>query len=146
MGFDKVHAKNFYKDDGDKIKQNWFLYEYSNILFTKIAESPELSHYRKVHSENEISVFCVYFSKRLRQSLFNANIGKIKGVVMEPKYVYEFYPDNSRAQTQKLLEAALDAWREHLLVCENCPTQCLTDGFEITEMFDNLEKTGWPTV
>ena len=35
MSFDKVAAEHFYKDNGDKIKQNWFLYEYSNILFEK---------------------------------------------------------------------------------------------------------------
>jgi hypothetical protein len=38
-----VSADNFYKDDGDKILQNWFLYEYSNILFSKIEESPKWS-------------------------------------------------------------------------------------------------------
>ena len=34
MGFltDKVSATNFYKDDGDKIRLNWFLYEYANML------------------------------------------------------------------------------------------------------------------
>jgi len=146
MGFDKVYAENFYKDDGDKIKQNWFLYEYSNILFSKIEESASLARYRKKYKEESISAFCVYFSKRLKQSIHNAYIGKTDGVVLDARYVYEFYPDNTYAQTQRLLEAAIDAWREHLLVCSNCPNQCIQDGFEITDMFDNLEKTGWPTV
>jgi len=146
MNFDKVYAENFYKDDGDKIKQNWFLYEYSNILFSKIAESKELANYRKKHKEEHISAFCVYFSKRLRQSIFNAYAEKTKGVVIDARYVYEFYPDNSRTQTQRLLEAAMEAWEEHLFVCSSCPTLCIQDGFELTEMFDNLEKTGWPTV
>jgi len=65
MGVDKVAADNFYKDNGDKIKQNWLLYEYSNILFSKIEESPELAAYRKKHSKSNIAAFCVYFSKRL---------------------------------------------------------------------------------
>jgi len=78
MIVDKVAAKNFYKDRGDKIKQNWFLYEYSNILFSKIAESPQLAQYRKKHTEEDIAEFCVYYSKRLRLSIFNANIGKNK--------------------------------------------------------------------
>lgn len=144
--FDKVFADNYYKDDGDKIKQNWFLYEYANILFSKIAENSKLTNYRKKHSEDKITAFCVYYSKRLRQSINQVHMGKAKGVVIDARYVYEFYPNNSRVQTQKLLEVALDAWREHLLMCENCPNQCLTRGFERTDMFDNLEKTGWPTV
>jgi len=146
MGTDKVAADNFYKDGGDKVKENWFLYEYSNILFSKIEESPELATYRKKHGNGNIVAFCVYFSKRLRWSISNAHRKTTSGVVIDARYVYEFYPGNSRAQTQRLLEAALAAWDEHLLVCANCPNRCLADGFEITPMFDNLEKTGWPTV
>ena len=45
MNLDKVSGANFYKDDGDKIKLNWFLYEYANLLYTKIAASPKLARY-----------------------------------------------------------------------------------------------------
>ena len=146
MNFDKIAADNFYKDKGDKVKQNWFLYEYSNILFSKIWESPELAIYRKKHGEDNITAFCVYFSKRLRRSIFNVYKKQTSGVMIDARHVYEFYPDNSRAQTQRLLEAAMEAWNEHLQTCSNCPNECLADGFELTDMFDNLEKTGWPTV
>jgi len=145
MGTDQVSADNFYKDSGDKIKQNWFLYEYSNILFSKIEESHELTAYRKKHAKYSIVEFCVYFSKRLRQSIYNAHQKTTSGVVIDARYVYEFYPGNTRAQTQRLLNAALSAWDEHLFVCGNCPNQCITNEYEITPMFDNLEKTGWPT-
>jgi hypothetical protein len=146
MSFDKVKAENFYKDAGDKTKLNWFLYEYSNIFFSKIAESPKLAQYRKKHNEESISAFCVYYSKRLRQSIVDTYSGKTKGVMIYARYIYEFYPNNTYAQTQRLLEAAGDAWSEHLQVCANCPNQCITDGFERTDMFKNLEDTGWPTV
>lgn len=68
MGFDKVNAVNFYKDDGDKVKLNWFLYEYANLLHMKIAASSKLARYRKLYSEDQIAAFCVYFSKRLRKA------------------------------------------------------------------------------
>lgn len=145
MHVDKVAAGNFYQDNGDKIKQNWFLYEYANVMFSKIEESPGLAAYRKKHSQDSIAVFCVYFSKRLRQSISKVHKKQTSGVVIDARYVYEFYPGNSRAQTQRLLEAASKAWGEHLLACSNCPNQCLTDGFERTDMFDHLVKTGWPT-
>jgi len=146
MSSDKVAADNFYKDNGDKIKQNWFLYEYSNILYSKIEGSDKLATYRKRHSQADISAFCVYFSKRLRQGISNAERKLTSGVEINGRNVYEFYPGNTYAQTQKLLEAACEAWDEHLEVCSVCPNQCLSDGFELTNMFDNLEKTGWPTV
>ena len=146
MSSDKVAADNFYKDGGDKTKQNWFLYEFSNVLFSKIEQSGKLASFRKKHSKENISAFCVYFSKRLRQSISNVEKKLASSVTINGRYVYEFYPGNTYAQTQKLLEAACEAWDEHLLVCSACPNQCLTDGFELTNMFDNLEKTGWPTV
>lgn len=146
MSIDKVSAKNFYQDDGDKTMLNWFLYEYSNILYSKIEESPKLKNYRKKHCANEIEAFCVYYSKRLRKSVNNAQTGHVKGVMIDAGYVYEFYQENTYQQTQRLLEAALSAWNEHVLVCSNCPNQCLIHGYEITDMFDNLEKVGWPTI
>ena len=145
MSVDKVAANNFYKDDGDKIKQNWFLYEYSNIMYSKIEERPDLADYRNKRGKDGIAAFCVYFSKRLRRSISNAETKRTSGVEIDARYIYEFYPGNARAQTQRLLEAAGEAWEEHLLACSFCPTQCLADGFERTDMFDNLEKTGWPT-
>jgi len=143
---DKVSANNFYKDDGDKVLQNWFLYEYANVLFSHIKDSPELAAYRKKHSDNDISAFCVYYSKRLRRSIYHAHIKQTTGVAIDARYIYEFYPGNSRTQTQRLLNAAGAAWNEHVEACSVCPNQCLVDGFERTKMFDNLEKTGWPTL
>ena len=146
MGIDKVDARHFYKDDGDKILQNWGLYEYANTLFSKIEESPKLAAYRKRHSEGDIVAFCVYFSKRLRRAIARANEKKASSVEIDGRYVYEFYPENTYAQTQRLLDAAMDAWSEHLMSCSVCPNRCLSDGYERTDMFDNLEGTGWPTL
>ena len=145
MDFDRVMAANFYNDDGDKIKLNWFLYEYANLLYMKIAASPKLARYRKLYSEDQIAAFCVYFSKRLRNSIHNKQTGRSDSVVFDGKYVYEFHPKNSFAQTQLLVDIALSAWEDQLRNCAGCSHQCLIDGYEITGMFGSLEKTGWPT-
>ena len=143
---DKVAANNFYKDNGDKVKQNWFLYEYANILYSKIEEHNGLTAYRKKNGKEGVTAFCVYLSKRLRRSISRVEKKQVTKVAIDGRYVYELYPGNNRAETQKLLDAASDAWEEHLFACSSCPVQCLTEGFEITDMFDNLEKTGWPTI
>jgi hypothetical protein len=145
MGVDKVAASHFYKDGGDKIKQNWFLYEYANQLFAQIDGSPKLAAYRKKHSEGSIVAFCVFFAKRLRRSIALVYEGQAPGVEIDARYIYEFYPGNPRTQTQRLLDAAGDAWNEKVQVCAACPNQCLPEGFELTDMFDSLEETGWPT-
>ena len=146
MNMDKVAASHFYQDNGDKTLQNWFLYEYANILFSEIEKSPKLSVYCKKHGKGDIEAFCVYFTKRLRRSIARANEKKTTGVEIDGRYIYEFYPKNTYTQTQRLLDAASEAWGEQITACANCPNQCLTNGFEVTAMFDNLEKTGWPTI
>jgi len=146
MTINKVAASHFYQDDGDKILLNWSLYEYANILYSKIEESSKLAAYRKSHSKENIVAFCVYFSKRMRRSIARANEKKVSVIELNGRYIYEFYPGNSYTQTQRLLEAAGQAWEEHMMSCSVCPNRCLSEGFERTDMFDNLEKTGWPTI
>lgn len=144
MELDKVSAANFYQDNGDKVKLNWLLYEYANLLYMKIATSPKLVRYRKLYSEDQIIAFCVYFSKRLRKSIYDMQTGRSKSIAFDGKYVYEFYPNNSYAQTQEQLKVALMAWEDQLKCCAGCQTKCLIDEYEITGMFDSLGKTGWP--
>jgi uncharacterized Fe-S radical SAM superfamily protein PflX len=145
MGFDKVSATNYYKDDGDKIKLNWFLYEYANLLYMEITASPKLVRYRKLHTDDQIASFCVYFSKRLRKSIYDEQTGQSDKIVFDGRYINEFYPHSSLKQTQSLLDAALEAWKGQLLACTGCSSKCLMDGYEITGMFDSLKNTGWPT-
>ena len=139
MSVDNVAANCFYQDDGDKIKLNWFLYEYANVMFSTIAEDQELAVYRKKHSKENIVAFCVYFSKRMRLSITNLQRDLASAVVMEASFIHEFYPNNTSSQTRKLLEAVTTAWKKKVLTCRNCPNQCVYDGFELTDMFDNLE-------
>ena len=145
MVIDKVAAGHFYQDDGDKTLQNWFLYEYANLLYEKIEGSPKLAAYRKRHGHDGIVAFCVYFSKRMRRSISHVQEKRTSVIAIDARYIYEFYPNNSYAQTQRLLEAAGEAWSEHIQACAACPNRCLTEGFELTDMFDSLEETGWPT-
>ena len=70
MDLNKVKATNFYKDDGDKIKLNRFLYEYANALYMEIAKSPKLTRYRKANGEKRsgryipsVSLLCVSMTK-----------------------------------------------------------------------------------
>ena len=145
MELDKVRAANFYQDNGDKIKLNWFLYEYANLLYMKISASSKLARYKKLYSQDQITAFCVFFSKRLKKSIFDMQTGRSKSIAFDGRYVYEFHPNNSFAQTQELLDVALAAWEDQLKCCAGCQNKCLIDEYEITDMFDNLEKTGWPT-
>jgi hypothetical protein len=142
---DDVEANRFYIDDGDKVKLNWFCYEYANIYFMEIKSDPKLARYRKGHTDAQISSFCAYFSKRIRKSVYDRQAGRADDVVLSGAYVHEFYPKSSMSLTRLLIGAASDAWDEQMGMCGSCPANCLSDGFELCGMFDSLETTGWPT-
>jgi excisionase family DNA binding protein len=80
MTIDKVKAKNFYQDAGDKTLLNWCLYEYANVLYTKIEESPKLASYRKKHSAKEIEELAdmLHIGKNKAYELLNTE--KIKSI------------------------------------------------------------------
>jgi hypothetical protein len=142
---DKVSSGRFCRDAGDKTKLNWFLYEYANVLFDKIAESPKLAKYRKTHSGPQIADFCVYYSKRLKKSMHDVYAKGKEGVALDARYVYEFYPKNTRAQTDALLAPIKGAWREHLEICSACPNQCAAEPHELmADLFDGLKENGPP--
>jgi hypothetical protein len=145
MSLDHAKAEQFYQDDGDKVKINWFCYEYANNLFIEIRSGASLGRYRKEHTQEQIAAFCVRYAKRLRKSVFDALLGHTKGVGIRESYICEFYPDVSHRQMQGLFDAASKAWENQLSGCSGCPSRCLQEGCERTPMFDALKETGWPT-
>jgi len=142
---DNVKAERFYQDDGDKIKLNWFCYEYANNLYSAIKLSKKLAQYRAQHKPEQIVDFCLYYAKRMRKSIYDKNAGKSESVAVSVQYIYEYKPECPSKQAQALIEAAETAWNDTILGCTVCPNRCLFEWFELTPMFDNLVKTGWPT-
>ena len=141
---DDVKAGNFYQDNGDKIKMNWFCYEYANNLYSFIKSSKKLDQYRTQNSPAQIADFSLYFAKRMRKSIYDMQTGKSDGIAINAQYIYEYNPKISIKQVQALIEAAWSAWDDTTLGCSVCSNQCLSEAFELTPMFDNLANTGWP--
>ncbi|NLB56453.1 MAG: hypothetical protein GX811_11970 [Lentisphaerae bacterium] len=142
---DKVMAERFYQDDADKIKLNWFCYEYANILYWEIERSDKLAGYRAKNKPDRIADFCLYYAKRMKKSVYNSSAGKTKGVQVSDQYIYEYKPDCPGKLARALLEAAEAALDEMNLVCSVCGNRSLSEWFALTPMFDNLAKNGWPT-
>jgi hypothetical protein len=142
---DNVKAESFYKDAGDKVKLNWFCYEYANNIYSEIKRSKKLAQYNMRHSTDQIADFSLYFAKRMRKSIYDMQTGKSGSVAISAQYVYEYDPKCIHKQAQALIEAAQSAWGETTFACTVCPCRCLSEPFELTPMFDNLARTGWPT-
>lgn len=142
---DHIQADKFYQDNADKIKLNWLCYEYANSLYTAIRAGTGLPKAIKGLAEAEVADFCLYFSKRMRKSVYDKLTGATNATAFRTSYVREFYPSMSVKHMDALLAVAMTAWNQQLLGCNVCPHQCLRAGFDLTDMFDNLAQAGWPT-
>jgi uncharacterized Fe-S radical SAM superfamily protein PflX len=143
MEADPIKAEYFYGNEKEKIKLNWFCYEYAFGLYTKIRESPELEKYRKNRNQDEIVKYCVYFSKAIKRSIHERINGLTEETTFYEEYVEWFYPKMKRRERMLLMDAAGAAWDELLSVCEVCPSRCISEMYEKCIMFDRLDEDGF---
>jgi hypothetical protein len=135
---DPVAAELFYRNEEEKIKINWFCYEYGNLFFEKIKKSRKLDKYRQRHSKEEIARFCAHFSLAMKKSIDDHLRGITDATLIDDEYIYEFYPRISAKVVDAFAAAAGDAWEEMFIACVNCPTRCISERYAYTDMFDRL--------
>jgi effector-binding domain-containing protein len=139
---DPIKAEYFYENDDEKIKLNWFCYEYAFFLYNEIRESIKLTKFKKQKNQEQIVKFCVYFSKEMKKSIFE-RLGKLtNATVIYEKYVESYFPENNKAINMFILEVAARAWDTLLAGCEICPTQCISKMYEKCTLFDMLDENG----
>jgi uncharacterized Fe-S radical SAM superfamily protein PflX len=142
----QVQASWFYMDESEKIKFNWFLYEYACTLFDHIKHSKKkvLTSWKAQRTEEQIAEFCAYFSKRMRQSILNRLAGKTEATEGDEEYICDYCHTNTRRENIAILEAVETAWDELLEICVVCPSRCLSDRYMRSELFDRMERDGYP--
>ena len=140
MEIDPIKANYFYANNDEKIKLNWFCYEYAWQLYNEIRESVKLKKYRKQNDQEQIVQFCVYFSKEMKKSIFQKLGGLTNETVFYEEYVEDYYPKNSKAMNMFILGAAAKAWDDLLSGCEVCPTRCISEMYKKCTMFDDLDE------
>ncbi|GHV80809.1 hypothetical protein AGMMS49944_26000 [Spirochaetia bacterium] len=140
MEIDPIKAKYFYANNDEKIKLNWFCYEYAWKLYNEIRKSIKLKKYQKQNDQGQIVQFCVYFSKEMKKSIFQKLGGLTNETVFYEEYVENYYPKNSKAMNMRILEAATKAWDRLLSGCGVCPTRCISEMYEKCILFDQFDE------
>lgn len=137
---DPIKAKYFYDNDKEKIKLNWFCYEYAFGLYDKIRNEKTLERYRGRHTQEQLTTFCVYFSKRMKKSIFDRLSNRTPAVIFNEDYVDEYYSKISSKERHSILKAAMEAWDELTGCCVTCPNRCISEMYHYCHMFDRLDE------
>ena len=143
LDVDPIKAKYFYANENEKIKLNWFCYEYAFGLYTKIRENPFLKSYRKSYSQKEIVEFCVYFSKTMKKSIYERLSGMTEATMFYEDYVEWYYPKMKEPERLRILRTAMESFDELTASCVNCPVRCISEMHESCELFDRLDEDGY---
>ena len=140
-----IPASWFYLDEDEKIKLNWFIYEYALMLYDHINGSRKktLSKWKSRQSEREIAEFCAYYAKRMKQSVRAVREGAEKAILMPEYYVSDYSHATTHRENRAILDVASAAWTEKMHICKACGGGCTYDGEMRCEFFDRMERGGY---
>jgi hypothetical protein len=142
MEIDPIRAEYFYENNDDKIKLNWFCYEYAFFLYSGIRKSVKLKKFKAQNDQEKIVQFCINFSKGMKESIF-ARLGKLTNeIVFHEESIEKHFPENTKTINMFILEVAAKEWDELLSGCEICPTRCISEMYKKCAFFDMLDENG----
>jgi hypothetical protein len=137
---DPIKKEYFCKKDSEKTKLNWFCYEFAFGLYDKIKTGKAFEQFRKANTEQQLVDFSVYFSKKMKHSIYQRLSGMSSAVLFYEEYVEEFYPKINQRQAHQILKAAMKAWDELTGWCVTCPNRCISEMNVYCHMFDMLDE------
>ena len=134
-----VSPADFFSNETEKIKLNWFLFEFAMELEHYIANDRRLFDQlgRKGVDGDQIVRFCVYYSKQMKGQILDRVSGKIPGVRLSYEEIERFFPSIGDRPVDRLLTMAAKAWDSLTEMCVVCPTRCISERNEMVSMFSD---------
>ena len=134
-----ISPADFCSSESEKVKFNWFLFEFALELGRSIANDRPLFNQlgRKGVGADQIARFCIYFSKQMKGQILDRVSGKIPAVRMNYEEIEMFFPSLDDRLVDRLLTMAGQAWDSLLEMCVICPTRCISERNEMAPMFSD---------
>jgi len=142
--FDDTPIKStwFYIHESEKTKLNWFLYEFACTLYVHMSSSKNsvLQRWKSKRSNKQLAEFCAYFSKRMKQSIYDRLDGLTVATVGKEDYIFDLCHTNTAAENGAILDVVESSWDELLAICEICPARCISERDEYCTLFDRMDS------
>ena len=127
----------FYTNEKDKIKLNWFLFEYAAELDSHIKRPLRKRLKRKNIGKRKIAEFGIYYSKKMKGEILDKLSGRIENVSLSYQAIEDFFPRLNDKLVDDLLTSAFNAWDSITSMCVKCPTRCISEKDYKALMFDD---------
>jgi len=140
-----VKASWFYTLKNEKIKFNWFCFEFACKYYEHLIKTnnKKLKKWLSKRSGLQVAEYCAYFSKRMKLSVINRLAGITEETIADEEYISDYCHTNKHSENTALIEVAEEAWDELTEVCVTCPTRCVSERYAWCEFFDRMERGGY---
>ena len=133
----------FYKDESEKIKMNWFLYEYACKLFDNIKASNNiaLTKWKSQRSNKQLAEFCAYLAKRTKRNIHDRPVKNLEeDIITIDEFINDYCHNNIEFEDDAIADICEATWIELLESCSICPTNCIREMRARCELFDRMER------
>ena len=137
-----IPASWFYKEDNEKIKLNWFLYEFACDFFELLYEdrTKRIANWKVKLTDEQMAEFCAYYSKRMKRSLVDFLEHKTRTIKVYDEYLADYCHANTRRENGVITKIGSAAWDKMMKSCAVCPDKCLEEPGGYCEYFDRMEQ------
>ena len=134
-----ILPSHFFSNAADKIKLNWFLFEYALELQSVIRQDKGLAARlaRKGVDDEAVARFCIHYAKRMKPQVLDRVAGRIANVSIGYQEIEAFFPTLGDRLGDQLLTKAAEAWDSQTDSCCLCATRCISEKDEQCTMFDD---------
>jgi hypothetical protein len=140
-----VKASWFYTLKSEKIKFNWFCYEYACVYYELLVDNSEkkLKKWLSVRDKKQVAEYCAYFAKRMKKGVEDKLEGITYVTETDEDYISDYCHESTYAEITALMGIAIKAWDQHTSVCVTCPTRCISERYVTCEFFDRMSRGGY---
>ena len=136
----------FYKDETEKIKLNWFIYEYACKLYDHIKESKNIAliKWKSQRSNKQLGELCAYLAKRTKRNIYDKPVSNPEeDIITVDEFIQDYCHTNIGFEDDVLADICEAAFVELLESCSICLTGCIGDMYARCELFDRMERGGY---
>ena len=127
----------FYTNEREKIKLNWFLFEFAAEFDSQVKRPLRKRLKKKDIDDKKIAELCIHYSKQMKGEILDKLSGRIENVSLSYHAIEEFFPSLSDKLVDDLLTSAFNAWDSITSMCVKCPTRCISEKEQKAPMFDD---------
>jgi hypothetical protein len=136
-GLNMISPTSFYSSESEKIKLNWFCYEFSMAIYDNMKKEIGSRLKRQKISDKALAEFSVYYSMEMKNMVLQKLSGKIKTVCISYEPIESYFPYLGAGMINKMTDIISDSWDEILSFCEICPNRCISEKDSYCALFDD---------